>query len=103
MPSRNPHEGDRTRGDGNMRTGQQARNLRPKRSFWPGAGRGANLDLIATALTRAGTVVVVTGGGAMGKTRLALEATARVNAGSIPCRTVTGDRHDDLNAIIDEM
>ncbi|HYI68645.1 MAG TPA: hypothetical protein VEX87_02810 [Skermanella sp.] len=86
-----------------MRIGQQARNLRPQRSFWPGAGRGANLDLISTALTRAGAVVVVTGGGAMGKTRLALEAMARVEAASIPCRTVAGNLHDDLNAIIDEI
>ena len=86
-----------------MRIGQQARNLRPQRSFWPGAGRGANLDLISTALTRAGAVVVVTGGGAMGKTRLALEAMARIEAVSIPCRTVAGNSHDDLNAIIEEI
>ena len=86
-----------------MRIGQQARNLRPQRSFWPGAGRGANLDLISMALTRAGAVVVVTGGGAMGKTRLALEAMARIEAVSIPCRTVTGDSRDDLDAIIEEM
>jgi hypothetical protein len=97
------HEGNRTRGNGNMRIGQQARNLRPQRSFWPGAGRGANLDLISTALTRAGAVVVVTGGGAMGKTRLALEAMARIEAVSIPCRTVAGNSRDDLNAIIEEM
>jgi hypothetical protein len=86
-----------------MRIGQQAQGLRPDRPFWPGAGRGADLDQISTALTRAGAVVVVTGAAAMGKTRLALEATARVNAASIPCRTVNGDRHDDLNAIMEEM
>ena len=52
---------------------------------------------------RAGTVVVLTGGAAIGKTRLAFEAAARVEAAAIPCRTVTGDQCADLTAIIDEM
>ena len=86
-----------------MQTGQQARQPRPNRAFWPGAGRGDILDQISTALMRAGAVVVLTGGAAMGKTRLALEATARVEAAAIPCRTVAGDRRADLTAIIDEM
>jgi hypothetical protein len=86
-----------------MQTGQQARQPRPNRAFWPGADRGDILDQISNALIRAGAVVVLTGGAAMGKTRLAFEATARVEAAAIPCRTVAGDRHADLNAIIDEM
>ena len=86
-----------------MQTGQQARQPRPNRAFWPGAGRGDILNQISKVLMRAGAVVVLTGGAAMGKTRLAFEAAARVEAAAIRCRTITGDQCADPTAIIDEM
>jgi hypothetical protein len=86
-----------------MQTGQKARQPRPDRAFWPGAGRGEILDQISTTLMRAGAVVVLTGGAAMGKTRLASEAAARVEAAAIRCKTATGDQRTDLIAIVDRM
>src|SRR3954454_12882965 len=86
-----------------MRIGQQARKLRPSRPFWSGGGRGDILDQISAALTRPGAVVALTGAAAMGKTRLAQEVMARVQAVAIPCGIVAGDRNAELNAIMDEM
>jgi DNA transposition AAA+ family ATPase len=86
-----------------MQTGQQAPKPRPDRPFWPGAGRGDIVDQLSKALLQAGAVVVLTGAAAMGKTRLALEATARVEAASIPCRTGAGSRYAELAAIMDEI
>ena len=103
MPSRKPREGDRTRGTGICEQGSKPANPGQTGHSGPERPEGDILDQISTALMRAGAVVVLTGGAAMGKTRLALEATARVEAAAIPCRTVAGDRSADLTAIIDEM
>jgi hypothetical protein len=86
-----------------MQTGQQAGKPRPNRPFWPGNGRGDILDRISTAVRQAGTAVLLTGGGGMGKTRLALEITGQIEAAGIPCRVLTGARRADLTAAFNEL
>ena len=52
---------------------------------------------------QAGAAVVVTGGAGMGKTRLALETTAQIEAADIPCRAVAGERRAGLTAAFNEL
>jgi len=86
-----------------MQTGQLARKPKSDRPFWPGAGRGEILEQIATTLNQAGAVVVLTGGAAMGKTRLALEAMAWIEAADIPCSVLAGTHHAELTAAVGEL